>query len=331
MRPKASLLLARAKVPAFLVTDLVNVRYLTGAVVSSGCVLVHKNRYHFFTSPLYLEEVKHILLPGVALHDAVELPRMLKKIRRCAIESDKMTISEDALWKKKYKSTKCVQTTGIVEEFRRTKSPIELKNIRKAIAITHEILDKIPALLKTGIQERDLAWQLECMAREKGADEMAFPSIVGFGKHTSSPHHHPTSTKLKKGDIVQIDMGVVVHGYRSDFSRVYFTDRPTTEQKKVFAALVRCMLVASKAVKAGVSIHALDRLARKTLQQEGVDSDFPHALGHGVGLEIHEGVVLSERRADQRLLRHEVVTIEPGVYMPGKWGMRLEDTVIVAS
>jgi Xaa-Pro aminopeptidase len=166
-------------------------------------------------------------------------------------------------------------------------------------------------------------------ALELGADGLAFDPIVAFGTHTSSPHHHPTSRALQKGHLVQIDVGAKVKGYCGDMSEVYFTAKPTALQKKVYDTLTEAKNKAMRSVKAGVTTHALDRIARDVLKRDGFDAYFTHALGHGVGLDIHEGVTLSQKAPAQTLLAGEVITIEPGVYFDGKWGMRVEDMIVV--
>jgi Xaa-Pro aminopeptidase len=158
---------------------------------------------------------------------------------------------------------------------------------------------------------------------------MAFETIVAFGENTSKPHHHPTERKLKKGDIVQIDMGVKINGYCSDYSDVYFTSPATPEQKIALSALKKAAKTAKKLVKEGISNRLLDQTARRILKTYGYDKEFSHALGHGVGLEIHEGVTLSSKAPVMKLKKNEVITIEPGLYFEGKWGMRVEETVVV--
>jgi Xaa-Pro aminopeptidase len=158
---------------------------------------------------------------------------------------------------------------------------------------------------------------------------MAFPTIVGFGENTAFPHHHPTTRRLKRGDIVQIDLGVKAGGYCSDYSRVFFTAKPTAEQRKALLALKRAKAAAEQLIRVGMENRVLDLKAREVLASFGIEKAFTHALGHGVGLEIHEGLSISKKAKRKKLLKNEVITIEPGVYFPGKWGMRVEDTIVV--
>ncbi|TSC79049.1 MAG: Xaa-Pro dipeptidase [Candidatus Peregrinibacteria bacterium Gr01-1014_25] len=200
--------------------------------------------------------------------------------------------------------------------------------MKRARGLTKELLRRVPSALRVGMTERSLSWRIEQWARELGAERMAFDTIVGFGSHTSMPHHRPTSRTLRKGHLVQIDLGIVYRGYCSDLSEVFFTARPSAMEEKVVGALKEAKKTATRAAVAGAVAADIDQAARRILRSYGLEEAFCHALGHGVGLEVHEGVTISPKSKD-RLLPGEVITIEPGVYFPGKFGMRVEDMVFV--
>ena len=321
-------LLKQAKTPAFLVSDLVNLRYLTGLTLSAGFLLVTPRRAFLFVDSRYTD-MAHRRARNVTVKDIGELPAALKALPVCGFESESVTVSRFLNWKKKFPSTKFVRTTGVIAAFRRQKSEEELRLMRRARRLTQELLRRVPAVLRRSTTEEKLARQLLIWALELGADGLSFEPIVAFGNHTSSPHHRPTNRLLQKGHIVQIDVGVLYKGYCGDLSEVYFTAPPTAEQKKIYETLVRSQQKAIRAVKAGVTTHTLDKIARGVLAEQGMEKYFTHALGHGVGLDVHEGVTLSQRAPAQKLLPGEVITIEPGVYLPGKFGMRVEEMVIV--
>ena len=216
-----------------------------------------------------------------------------------------------------------------MEELRRVKSSKEIIQIRRACAITKRVLALIPKLLKPGITERALALKIYVLSVESGAEALAFETIVAFGSNTSRPHHHPTNRPFKRGDLVQIDMGVKVNGYCSDYSRVFFTGPKTPKQQKAYQAILQAKKAAKAAAKPGASTRTLDRIARAELKKFGFSKEFSHALGHGVGLEVHEVPVLSAKAPDVKLKKGEVIAIEPGLYFAGEWGMRVEDTVMV--
>lgn len=322
------ILLQHAKTPAFLVTDLTNIRYLAGVEVSAGAVLITPHRMQLFVDPRY-QEVAVFHSDHCSVRPLDDLARVLRRHAVCGCEAETVTLAQKQRWEKAFSSTRFQPRSNVIGHFRRSKDPEELRRFRRAQRITRALLARVPSSLGVGVSERELAWKLHVWARDLQADGMAFDPIVAFGSHTSRPHHHPTSRVLRKGELVQIDVGARFEGYCADQSVVFFTGKKTHEQERALAAVTEAKAAAERAVKAGASTHALDRIARSVLRTYGMEEAFVHSLGHGVGLEIHEGVTLSEKRPDQRLLAGEIVTIEPGVYFPGKFGIRLEDEVIV--
>lgn len=297
--------------------------------VSAGLVVVKPKSITLYVDGRYAEAAKKEVNNGILVAALDATTDIFKGIRQCGFEDEDVTVARLAQWKRKSKNTKFVQKRGVIEEFRRSKDANEVKNFRKAQRITHELMARVPSMLKRSITERGLAELLRQWAVELGADELSFDPIVAFGTHTSRPHHKPTSRKLKKGHIVQIDVGARYRGYCADQSEVFFTAKKTPEQKRIYDAVLRAKEESITAVKTGVTNHALDMIARKVLAEEGLEEYFVHSLGHGVGLDIHEGPSLSSRAAKVKLLKSEIVTIEPGVYIPGKFGIRLEEEIIV--
>ncbi|MSR67455.1 M24 family metallopeptidase [Candidatus Peribacteria bacterium] len=328
-RPRASQLLRRTSRRPLLISTLENIAYLTGLQVSTGFLLAQGKGYSLFLDSRYLESARSDVQGTLTFRPLHELPHTLSKIRSLCIEAENVTVARLHRWKKKYKNTKFVQTYGIVEEFRRTKEVDELRSIAKACVITKAILRRMPTLIILGITERELAWTIECECRKLGAEGMAFSSIVAFGCNTSRPHHHPTDRILRKHDLVQIDMGAKFGGYCSDYSRVYFTGKKTPDQTRALHALKKASAAAILLLRPGVTNRALDLGARKILKSYGYDKEFSHALGHGVGIDIHEGVTLSSRAPLSKIKKNEVITIEPGLYFEGQWGMRIEETIVV--
>ncbi|MCF7844907.1 MAG: Xaa-Pro peptidase family protein [Kiritimatiellales bacterium] len=324
-----SQLLRLSKTQTFLVSDLTNIRYLTGLDLSYGFVLVSQRSWRLFVDDRYIEAATKSVKNEIQVLNIDDLEKYLNKCKECGFESDNVTVEQLRNWKRKYKNTKFVRRKGIIEEFRRSKSEIELKRFRRAQRITKEMLRRVTSALRSFPTEKDLAWKLETWARELGADSLSFDPIVAFGTNTSCPHHHPTSRRLKKGHIVQIDVGARYKGYCADRSEVFFTDQPTGLQKKVYRAVEEAKDAALEKVVSGVTTHALDKAARKVLSKYDFEEYFTHSLGHGVGLEIHEGVLLTENAPNTKLRKNEIVTIEPGVYLPGKFGIRLEEEIVV--
>lgn len=311
-----------------LVTNQTNVRYLTGIDMSAGAVLLRRGSTLLFVDDRYIERARDACR-GIRVRHIRELSDVMRRIRRCSFEADHVTVHQRDSWKKRFPKTRFIPRTGIIEHERRQKRPEEIRALRRAERMTEEMLRRVPHTLRGTITERELAWKLQLWAHDLGADGLAFDPIVAFGVNTSRPHHSPTNRRLRKGDLVQVDVGAKFQGYCADRSAVYFTREPTTEQGNVLAALREALHVTKKEVQRGVSNRALDRLARRVLKRHGFDKEFCHALGHGVGLDIHEGVTLSLKAPLTKLLRNEVVTLEPGLYFPWKFGMRLEEMVYV--
>ncbi len=328
MRPIPKELLAKTGLKALFITNPINVRYLTRLPAEHGVLLVQSQKFTLFVNALELEAVKAVKQKTVVVRDLSMLETVMKKISQCGFEEQDVTVARLRRWKKLFPRTTWKGIGEIVEPFRRTKDADELKAMLKANLITEDILEKIPSILKVGVTESEVSWMIESWARAAGSPKMGFETIVAFGPNTSRPHHRPTTRKLKKQDIIQIDMGLVIDGYTSDRSAVYFKGKPTTKQVMVLKALEEAKKTGIEAIKPGIAASIPDLAARKVLKKYGLEKYFIHSLGHGVGLDIHEGVTLS-KRSKQILLEYEVVTVEPGVYFPGTWGMRLEDMVIV--
>lgn len=334
MRPKtAQAILKKAKVPAFLVSNLTNIRYLTGMNLSAGLVLVWKQKIVLFVDGRYEESARRHVRQGrheIGVEGIEDFEEVMQKVKRCGFEEDDVTVARLNRWKKKFKKTKFTPCLGVIEEFRRSKDKDEIKKFKTAQKITQKIMKKIPKLLKTGVTEKGIAEQIRRLAVDLGADELSFDPIVAFGKNSASPHHHPGSTKLKKRDIIQIDCGARVDGYCADQSRVFFVGKKTDEQARVYKAVEEAKIAATKEVtNSQVTNSQVDKIARDVLKKYDLEQYFVHSLGHGVGLDIHEGVSLSVKAKKTKLLKNEIITIEPGVYIPEKFGIRLEDEVIL--
>lgn len=328
MRPSAKSLLAAADLPALLVSDLTNLRYLTGVQVSQGMVLVLPRGYALYVDPRYEEGAGATALPGVTVRPLSNIANDMKRHAICGFEDENVSMARMRRWRKLFPNTKFVRSAQMVEEFRRSKSDEELRHLKRAERITRELFRRIPSALRKATTEKQLAWKIETWARELGADGMSFEPMVAFGTHTARPHHHPTSRKLMKGHVVLIDIGAMVNGYRADMARTYFTAPPTPLQTKAYRAVIESKKAAEALMTTGAMSDDIDTAARDVLATYGFEHLFNHALGHGVGLDIHEGITLSQRRR-QALVRNEVVAVETGVYFPGKFGVRVEDMVVV--
>jgi Xaa-Pro aminopeptidase len=219
-----------------------------------------------------------------------------------------------------------VKLEWTLEELREIKSVQEMETIEKAAAITDMIMGQVNQLARAGMQERDLAWELERHMRENGATGMAFPIIVASGPNAAMAHHQPGERTLREGDPLIVDMGAEVDGYASDLTRTFFVGRdPDAKFQEIFDLVHRAQNAALSGMRAGVTGAAADSLARDVISDEGYGEAFGHSLGHGLGLEVHEGPSLSQMFGQRPLAAGAVVTVEPGIYLPDWGGVRIED------
>lgn len=320
-------LLRREKLAALLVTTPANVLYLTGLDASEAILLVQPASATLFVDGRYAEAARARRTKALRVSDRADIATAMRKIRRCGYEEHHVTAARVRRWKTSFKNTKFVHTLGLTEGLRRKKDSQEIIRMKRALAITDEVLRLVPRMLVRGITEKALAAKILLAMLDRGADGMAFDPIVGFGANSSMPHHRTGDRKLRARDIVQIDVGARYKGYCSDRSEVYFVGEPTAEQRRAYDAVRDAKNAAKAMLRAGARGADLDAAARTLIRERGFAA-YPHALGHGLGLDIHEGVTLSEKSSDT-LLSGEALTVEPGIYVPGKFGIRLEDTVFV--
>ena len=218
--------------------------------------------------------------------------------------------------------------TSPVTPLRERKDADELRTMEEAAALGCRIFEETLPHLAAGVPERDIAAELEYAARRGGADSMSFETIVASGERSSLPHGHASAAKLPRRGFVTLDFGVMLRGYCSDMTRTVYLGKPTREEKAAYAAVLAAEEAGVAAVRDGVTAGSVDAAARGNLRRSGLAKYFTHSTGHGLGLEIHEGPRLG-RKVEQRLTSGMVVTVEPGIYLPGRFGIRIEDMVAV--
>ena len=216
-----------------------------------------------------------------------------------------------------------------VERLRWVKDDEELENLRRAQAVTDQAFEDILETLAIGMTEQAVARELENLLHRDGADGLSFESIVAFGENAAEPHHEPGHRLLDEGDVIKMDFGALYGGYHADMTRTVAFGEPATELKKVHDVVKQAQQAGIDAVAAGVTGQAVDVAARTVIEDAGYGQYFSHGLGHGVGLDIHEGPRLGREFASHVLPAGAVVTVEPGIYIPGLGGVRIEDMVEV--
>ncbi|GGM94286.1 aminopeptidase [Thermus composti] len=313
---------------ALYITRPENVRYLTGFPHPEDAqVLITEEGGFLLTDPRYPEAAEESRLPAKVLKRE-EKEALLKTLRgRVGFEAEHLPYA--ALERlRELAPAEWVPTRGVVERLRLKKTPEEVAAIRKAQALAEEALDHALALLKPGVREREVALEVEYFLKKRGAEGAAFPPIVASGKRGALPHAGASEKPLGEGELVTLDLGAKVAGYHSDMTRTVALGRVEGELKRAYAAVLWALERALEALGPGRSGKEVDALAREALKEFGLDRYFVHSLGHGVGLAVHEGPSLSPY-AEDVLEPGMVVTVEPGVYLPGLGGVRIEELVLI--
>jgi Xaa-Pro aminopeptidase len=311
-----------------LVTSGVNVRYLTGLDSSNAAVLAAPEGATLYTDFRYAEAAAAV--PGVELvrtgrYLAQELAALLAG-RRIAFEAEHLSFADHA--RLAAGGLELVPAYGAVERLRARKEPAEVDAIRRAAALSDAVFAELAGERFTGRTERELAWWVERRFRELGAEGLSFGVVVASGANGALPHADPGAREIGPGELVVVDAGCVVAGYCSDCTRTFATGKLPRELADAYAVCLEAQLAGLDAVRPGVTGDEADGAARAVIAAAGLGERFGHGLGHGVGLAIHEAPTLRPDSADV-LEPGNVATVEPGVYLPGAGGVRIEDLVLV--
>lgn len=326
--------LHKSKLDGILITNRANVLYLSGFSGSDGVLLLTNKRTYLITDFRYIEQAEKesphvsIVEHKMALMNAVVSKVSRLKIKRLGIESKSINLDQFNELREKSGGVKLIPTKDFAEELREVKDVNEVKKITNAIKIAEKAFGKTVKLIRPGISEKDLADMLDFRMRKYGAQKSAFDTIVAAGSKSSLPHAKPNQEKVLHGDKVLFDWGAQADFYNSDLTRVVFTAKIARQTKKLFQIVLDAQRFAIERIKSGVAAREVDRMARSYIEKRGFGKQFGHGLGHGIGLEVHESPAIN-RRNKKPLKAGMVITIEPGIYIPGWGGIRIEDMVLV--
>ncbi len=313
-----------------------NRRYLTGFSSTAGILIVTVNGSVFFTDSRYIEaarkQITHCRVEE--LKDfKTQIPELCREtgIRSLGIEAERMTVDElnrysKALGEVSLSSSRSVDKT--VNSMRSVKDGEEAECIAKAQKIAEAAFDDILAQISSGMTERDIAIQLDYNMLKNGAEDISFKTIVVSGVNSSMPHGVPSDKKIEKGDFITMDFGAVYKGYHSDMTRTVAVGNVSNKQKFVYETVLNAQKTAISALREGLACSEADKAARDIIDAAGFKENFGHGTGHGVGIEIHEKPTLSPR-SKETLAAGNVVTVEPGIYLPGEFGVRIEDMLLI--
>ena len=331
--------LPEKELDAILISSPENRHYLSGFTGSAGYLFITPRRQVLFTDSRYTEQAgnqsPHFeviqIKPGLDwLVDA------LKEIgvKRVGLESDNMTVASynrvlDAIKEnEELGGTSLIATSGITDELRVFKDKDELSQLQKAIDASDRAMEAVCPTIQAGMTEKEVAWRMEVAMREFGADSISFNTIVASGLNGAMPHHRADDTVIRDGEPIVIDMGAQVNGYCSDISRTVVVGEPDEMFHKIYNIVLGAQLTAINTVRPGLTGEECDALSRVIIAEAGYGDNFGHSLGHGVGLAVHENPRVGPN-AENELKANMVFTIEPGIYLSGWGGVRIEDIVVL--
>lgn len=332
---QARKLLLHLKCSHLLLSDPADITYLSGFTSSNAALLLSKRRNLILTDFRYKSAVdlfckentdwKYTILRE-RMYDA--LAEFIPEESIVAYQSDYLTVDNYNSLKRCLKKSKLISTGSSISSLYIKKTSSELDKMKTAATIGDQALEKLLVAIKPGVTEIELARKLEYHCGELGSTKPSFDTIVLFGSRSALPHGHPQNIPLKKGDWILIDFGCTVDGFCSDITRTFVFGKASARQRDIYTIVKNAQETARNAARAGLTTHELDTIARDIIAAQGFGQNFGHALGHGVGLRIHEQPRVSNH-TDDILVEQSVITIEPGIYIDGFGGVRIEDMVVL--
>ncbi len=319
---------------SFITSASPSLRYLCGYSGSNGLLIVAGRRTIFLTDFRYKETTRttvhadsKFITQGSLTQEAAG-QHFFSGVKRIGFEKERTTVAEFEIRKKYIGEKRLVPVSGIIESLRSVKDETELQLLRKAFEISDTVFTQIIGIITPGMTELELSAEISYLHKSLGAENDSFDVIVASGVRGSLPHGTASTKRLKTKEFITLDFGCLYGGYHSDMTRTVCIGTPTAEMNKVYGIVLDAQQRACEAVRSGVHANALDAIARDRITKAGYGKYFGHSLGHGVGLEIHELPRVAPKSSDI-LTEGNVITVEPGIYLPKKFGIRIEDTVIV--
>lgn len=326
--------LKKDNIDGFLITSEVNVRYITNFTGSESILLITPDNAYLFTDFRYIEQAQRdvpwirIVERKVSLIKTICSKLKRLHVKKLYVESFYLTFHDYHEIKKNIKGIRVIPTQGIIEKYRKRKTAEELEKIQTAVDIAEQAFESIIGKIRIGITEKDLADTLEFEIRNQGGEKSSFEIICATGPRSSQPHARVTERKIQEKDIILIDWGARFQFYNSDLTRVIYKDRISGKFRKIYQIVLDAQRFAIDSIRPGQVAKDIDYAARSYIERKGFGKCFGHGLGHGIGLEVHEGPTIN-KRSGEILEDGMVFTIEPGIYIQGWGGVRIEDIVLV--
>ncbi|MEJ5286753.1 MAG: hypothetical protein CH6_0181 [Candidatus Kapaibacterium sp.] len=325
------------KAEGLFINFLPNIRYLTNFSGSAASLFILKDEIWFFTDDRYEEQIQTELYPLPNLKTFITRDvwgyctkkKMFKNISSLVFESERLSYQDVINIRNIIRPVKFKPAIAIVEPFMMPKAPEELESIRKACEMSEKVFEEVLKVFKVGMTEKELAAEIVYRARLLGSEGEPFPTIVVSGKRSSLVHGSPSDKPIKSGEVVTVDFGCIVNGFCSDVTRVFAVGKSTKEQRAIYDLLLKAKDSAIEKIRPFVNGKLIDNIARSMIEKAGYGQYFQHSLGHGLGISPHEPPLITFRKDDEFIPESSVLAIEPGVYIPDKYGLRVEDDVYV--
>lgn len=325
------------KVEAIAVSFLPNIRYLTNFSGSNAIFFILEDELHFITDDSYEEQIKEELykLPNLHFHitrspwEYIAKKKVLKGVQSIAFEADKMPYSEAVAIRNVIRPLKFKPAENLVTRFTQPKDPDELNFIKKSIEISRGVYEYMLGFIKPGMSEKDISNELCYQCRKNGSEGEPSEIIVVSGERSSLVNGNPTDRKIKKNDLIIMDFGSKVNGFGPDISRTVSIGKIGKEQKLMYDLIRKAQQIVLKEVRPGMNGKYLDSVVRNFFKKEGYENSFKHTVGHGVGLRAIENPIISYELGDQIIPEDCVISIEPGLYMQGKFGIRMDELILI--
>ena len=320
---------------AYLILSEENRFYYTGFRSSFGCVILTQSERFFLTDPRYASEARKcvtnftiLTTTGAGIYG--DIVKVLQKVNAKTVgyEDEFVTVADYKRISEALKDFTLTEASKVFADARVIKTEEEVKKVTLAQALTQTALNKTLPFLKVGVTEKEVSAEITHQMLLLGADCPAFESIVAFGPNTANPHHHPSDRKLEKNDMVTIDIGAKLNGYCGDMTRTFCYGTPIDKLAKIHSIVLEAQQFALKNIKAGMTGREMHLLASEYITAHGYGEEFSHSLGHGIGIEVHERPYASIR-SEEVLKENMIVSVEPGIYVDGLGGVRIEDLVVI--
>lgn len=319
---------------AILVTFLPHVRWLTGFSGSNACCIIMKSSAALITDGRYRTQAKEevhgfkIFIAATSVFEELKVRRLISRSARVGYNPSVLRVGELENLKVLFPTVRFVKVRNFIDDLVSIKDETEIQKIRKAVSISDAVFRSVLPLIKPGASELDIAAEIVYQHRRRGAEADAFEPIVASGLRGALPHARATVKRIARGELVTLDFGCRYEGYHSDMTRTVAVGKPASRLRRIYDAVHKAQQRAVDAARPGMKGSDLDSVARKSIASAGFARFFPHSLGHGLGLQVHESPRLSALSTDV-LQEGQVVTLEPGIYVPGVGGVRIEDDVVI--